>query len=98
MVGWFVWGAMDLAWTVEYAIQAGWSLIVPYIRLFPLTGLGAAESGVDCRVISVVAIASAFVSVASELAVAIFALGGCRGLVTADVLVKGLSRGAIATG
>ena len=34
MVGWFVWGAMDLARTVEYAIQAGWSLIVPYIRLF----------------------------------------------------------------
>ena len=76
MVGWFVWGAMDLARTVEYAIQAGWSLIVPLIRLFPLTGLGAAESGVDSSVISVVAIASAFVSAASELAVAIFGLGG----------------------
>ena len=78
MVGWFVWGAMDLARTVEYAVQAGWSLIVPYIRLFPLTGLGAAESGVDSSVIGVVAIASAFVSAASELAVAIFDLRGAN--------------------
>ena len=76
MVGWFVWGAMDLARTVEYAIQAGWSLIVPCIRLFPLTGRGAAESGVDCSVIGIIAIASAFVSVTSELAVVVFGLGG----------------------
>ena len=45
MVGWFVWGAMDLARTVEYAVYDGWSLIVSFIRLFSLTGLGAAESG-----------------------------------------------------
>ena len=76
MIGWFVWGAMDLAWTIEYAVQAGWSLIVSFIWLLPLTGLRATESGVDCRVIGVVTIALAFVSVASELAIAIFALGG----------------------
>ena len=76
MVGWFVRGGMDLARTVEYAVQAGWSLIVSFIWLLPLTGLGATESGVDCRVIGVVTIASAFVSAASELAVVIFALGG----------------------
>ena len=67
---------MDLAWTVEYAVQAGWSLIVSFIWLLPLTGLGATESGLDCRVIGVVTIASTFVSAASELAVAIFGLGG----------------------
>ena len=76
MVGWFVWGAMVLARTVEYAVYAGWSLIVSFIRPFPLTGLGAAESGIDCGVIGIIHIASAFVSVMSELAVAVFDLGG----------------------
>ena len=78
MIGWFVWGAMDLARTIEYAVQAGWSVIVSFIRLLPLTGLGATESGIDCRVIGVVTIASAFVSAASDLAVAIFDLGGAH--------------------
>lgn len=73
MIGWFVWGAVDLAQMVEYAVHAGWSLIVLFIRLFPLIGLGAAESGVDS---SVIVIASAFVSAASELAVAVFGLRG----------------------
>ena len=76
MVGWFVWGAMDLARTVGYAVYAGWSLIVSFIRLLLLTRLGAAESGVDSSVIGVIAIASAFVSAASELAIAVFGLGG----------------------
>ena len=78
MIGWFVWGAMDLARMIEYAVQAGWSLIVSFIWLLPLIGLGATESGVDCRVIGVVTIASTFVSAVSELAVAIFDLGGAH--------------------
>ena len=56
----------------------GWSLIVSFIWLLPLTGLGATEFGIDCRVIGVVNIASAFVSAASELAVAIFDLRGAH--------------------
>ena len=76
MIGLFVWGAMYLAWTVEYAVQAGWSLIVPFVGLLPLAGLGASESGVDRGVIGVVAIALAFVSIASELASAIPGLRG----------------------
>ena len=76
MVGWFVWGAMDLARTVEYAVQARLPRVVSFIWLLPLTGLGATESGVDCRVIGIVTIASTFVPVASELAVAAFGLGG----------------------
>ena len=67
---------MYLAWTIEYAVQAGWSLIVSFIWLLPLTGLGTTESGVDCSVIGIITIASALVSVTSELAVAIFYLGG----------------------
>ena len=78
MIGWFVRGAVDLAQTIKYVVQAGWSLIVSFIWLLPLTGLGATESGVDCRVIGVVTIASAFVSAAAELAVAIFGLSGAR--------------------
>ena len=71
MIGWFVWGAMDLAWTIEYAVQAGWARIVSSIWLLPLAGLGATESGVDCRVIGIVIVASTLVSVASGLAVSI---------------------------
>ena len=76
MVGRFVWGAMYLARTIEYAVQAGWSLIVPFVGLLPLAGLGAAESSVNSGVIGVIAIVSAFASIAPELAGAIFSLGG----------------------
>ena len=76
VVGWLVRGAMDLARAVEYVIHARWSLVASLIRPFPLTGLGAAESRVNCSVIGVVAVASAFVFVASGLAVATFDLGG----------------------
>ena len=78
MIGWFFWGAMYLARAIEYAVKAGWSLIVSFIWLLPLTVLGATECVFDCRVIGVVTIASAFVSAASELAVAIFDLGGAH--------------------
>lgn len=67
---------MYLAWAIEYAVQAGWSLMVSLVRFLPLAGLGAAESGVDCSVVGIITIASVFVSVTSELAVAVFGLGG----------------------
>ena len=57
---------------------AGRAPIIPFIWLLPLTGLGTTESSIDCRVIGVVTITSAFVSAASELAAAIFGLGGAR--------------------
>ena len=53
MIGWFFWGAMYLARAIEYAVQAGWSLIVSLVRFLPLAGLGAAESGVDSSVIGI---------------------------------------------
>ena len=76
MIGWFVWGAMYLARAIEYAVQAGWSLIVSLVWLLLLVGLGATESGIDCSVVGIITIASAFVPVTSELAVVVLNLGG----------------------
>ena len=76
MVGRFVWGAMYLARTIEYAVQAGWSSAFPFIGLLSLARLGLTESGVNCSDIGVIAIASAFVSIAPELAGDVFGLGG----------------------
>ena len=76
MIGWFVWGAMDLARMVEYAVQARLPRVFSFIWILPLTGLGATESGVDCSVVGIITIASAFVSVTSELAVVVLNLGG----------------------
>ena len=76
MVGRFVCGAMYLARTIEYAVQAGWSSAAPLIGLLSLAALGATESGVNCSVIGVIAIALVFVSAASEFAGAAFGLGG----------------------
>ena len=61
MIGCHSRGTMNLTWLVEYAARAGWACIV----LFPLTGLGAAESGTDCRVLGVTIIFVMLMSVAS---------------------------------
>ena len=74
MIGWFVWGAMYLARSIKYAVQAGWSLIVSFIRLLPLTGLGAAESGVDCRIFSIIAVNATLVLIAMRPAIAVFGI------------------------
>ena len=71
MIGWFIRGAVDLTWTIEYAVQAGRARIVPFVWLLPLTGLGATESGIDRRVIRIVTIVLTLMPVASGLAVAI---------------------------
>ena len=78
MVGWFIRSTMDLAWTIEYAVQAGRARIVSFIWLLPLTGLRSIESGVDRRVVDVVTVASTLVSVASGLAIAILGFRGAR--------------------
>ena len=67
---------MYLARMIEYAVQAGWSSAAPFIGLLSLAGLGATESGANCSVIGVIAIASVFVPIAPELVGAIFGLGG----------------------
>ena len=71
MIGWFIGGAMDLTWTIEYAVQTGRARIISLKWLLPLTRLGATESGIDGQVFGVVAIVATLVSVATWLAVAI---------------------------
>ena len=78
MIGWFIRGAMDLTWTIEYAVQAGRALIISFIWFLPLTEFAATESGVDGRVIGIITVASTLMSVASELAVAISGLRSVR--------------------
>ena len=69
---------MYLAWAIEYAVQAGWARIVSFERLLPLAGLGAAESGVDRRVVGIITVVSTLVSVASGLTVAISGFHSAR--------------------
>ena len=65
---------MNLAWTIEYAVQTRRARIVLLEWLFPLTGLRATESGIDCRIFDVIPIFVTLVFVASGLAVAISGL------------------------
>ena len=69
VVGWLVRGAMNLARALQYTVQTGWSLIVTLEWLLPLTGFRSAESGIDRRILGVVAIVSSLVSVARWLAI-----------------------------
>ena len=62
---------MNLAWTVEYAVQTGRARIVFVEWLFPLTGLGATESGIDYCVFGTIAIFATLVFVASWIVIAI---------------------------
>ena len=71
VVGWLIGGAMNLTRVVEYAVQTGRAWIVSFELLFPLTGLRATESGINCHVFGVVAIVVMLVSVVLRLAVAI---------------------------
>ena len=72
MIGWYVWGAMNLARTIKYAVQARWAQIVLLEQLLLLTELRATKSGIDCRVFGVVGIVATLVSIASWLAIAIY--------------------------
>ena len=78
MIGLLIRGAVNLARTVEYAIQAGGSFVVSFVGFLLLAGLGATESGVDRHVISIITIVSTLMPVASGLAVAILGFGGAR--------------------
>ena len=78
MIGWFIGGAVDLTWMIEYAIQTGRARIVSFKWLLPLTKLRASEYGVDRRVFGIVAIVSTLVSVVSGLVVAVSGFRSAR--------------------
>ena len=71
MIGWFIGGAMDLTWTIEYAVQTGRGRIVSFEWLFLLTGLRATESGIDYRILGVIIVFATLMFVASRFAVAV---------------------------
>mgnify|MGYP005843175877 CR=1 FL=1 len=78
MIGRPVKGAVNMVGSIEYSVQARGALFVSFEWLLPLTGLGAAESGVDYRVFGIVIIAAALVFVVSEPAVVILSFGTAR--------------------
>ena len=69
---------MDLAWSIEYAVQTRRARIVSFKWLFPLTGLGATESGIDSRVFGVITIIAMLVCVVPGLAVAVSGIWSAR--------------------
>ena len=76
MIRRLVGGAVNLAWTIKYAVQARWARIVLLERLLPLTRLRATESGVHHRILGVVTVVSVLVSIASRLVFAAFNFRG----------------------
>ena len=65
MIGWLLWGAMYLARAIEYTVQAGWSQRTLFEWLFPLTGFRAFESGIDYRILGIIAVNAALMFVAT---------------------------------
>ena len=65
MVGWLFGGAVYLAQAIEYSVQIGRTRSSSFEWLLPLTGFRASESGVDCRILIIVAVNAAFILVAT---------------------------------
>ena len=84
MISWFIGVAMNLVGPIQYLIQVGWSVSVCLEWLFLLTGFGAAESGVDRRVLRSFIIISTLVFIVSWLAVAVLNFGSAQ--ITGDVV------------
>ena len=47
---------MYLTRAIEYAVQTGRAQSASFKWLFPLTGFRAFESGIDCRILSIIAV------------------------------------------
>ena len=65
---------MYLTGAVEYSVQIGRARSGSFEWLLPLTGLGASESGVDCRILIAVAVNAAFVFVLARPAIAVLGI------------------------
>jgi hypothetical protein len=78
MIGRLVGGAVDLARSIKYSVQTGWTIFVSFEWLLPLTGFRATESGVDRRIFSIGIVASTLVFVASWPTVVVSGFGGAR--------------------
>ena len=76
---------MYLARAVEYSVQIGRARSSSFEWIFPLTGFRASESGVDCRILSVIAVNAAFVFVATRPAITVLEIWTAR--IFAEVIV-----------
>ena len=74
MVGWFFGGAVYVARAVEYSVQIGWTRSGPFEWLLLLTGFRASESGVDCRILLVVAVNTAFIFASTRPAIVVLSV------------------------
>ena len=80
MIGWLFGGAVYLARAIEYSVQIGRAQSISFEWLFPLTGFRASESGIDCHILSIIAINAALVLVATRPAVAVLGIPITRAL------------------
>ena len=71
---------MYLARAIEYTVQIGWARSASFEWLFPLTGLGASESGINCHILSIVVVNAALVLVATRPATAVLGIRITRAL------------------
>ena len=78
VVGWLVRGAMYLAQAVENSVQIGRTLSCFFEWLFPLTEFRASQSGINCRILTVIAVNAAFVFVATRPATTILDIRSAR--------------------
>ena len=78
---------MYLAQAVENSVQIGRTLSCSFEWLFPLTGFRASESGIDCRILTVIAANAAFVFVATRPAITVL------GIRTARIFVEVVTTG-----
>ena len=62
---------MYLAQAIEYLVQTGRARSISFEWLFPLTGFRAFESGIDCRILTIVAIDAALVFVTTRPAISV---------------------------
>ena len=82
VVSWIFGGSMYLTGAVEYSVQIGRTRSSSFEWLFPLTGFRASESGIDCRILTIVAVNAAFVFVTTQPAIAVL------GIQTASVFAE----------
>ena len=69
---------MYLARAVEYSVQIGRTRSSSFEWLFPLTGFGASESGIDRRILIIVTVNAAFVLVAMRPAITVLDIRTAR--------------------
>ena len=78
---------MYLAQAIEYSVQIGRTRSSSFEWLFLLTGFGASESGIDCRILILVTVNAAFVPVATRPAIAVLGIRTAR--IFAEVVAAG---------